>query len=418
MASGYQHGILLNLQQFNQQLLQVFFVGLTIGMLRTVVPALAESEFGVAKGSFLLLTAFVVAFGVVKGALNFVAGALSEHWGRKKVLLLGWLLALPIPWLIYFAPSWDWIVAATLLLGVNQGLTWSMTQTAKLDLSHANQRGLAIGFNEFAGYLGVALAGIITAYLATALGARLGLLWFGNAVLWLALAFTLGFVKETLPWARAEGRQPDATAVKPPSTWQVFLWVSWQDRRLAVISQAGLVEKFVDALVWVFWPVYLYQQGLSLATLSLVIGIYGLVWGMAQLLTGHWSDIFGRKPLIVSGMWLCGAGVWLMLLGEGVLWWSLAAASTGFGMALLYPTLSAAVADLASPQWRGSAIGVYRFWRDLGYGVGALALGLIGLWFGQVEAGFIFTAVAMFISGGVVLWGYSEVKPLTNNAKS
>ena len=204
-----QQGIRANLGQFLHQLLQVLLVGLTIGMMHTVVPALAESEFGVPKDSFVLLSAFVVAFGVVKGTMNFVAGRLSERLGRKRVLLLGWLVALPIPPMIWYAPDWNWIVLATVLLGINQGLTWSMTQTAKLDITRLDERGLTIGLNEFAGYLGVALAGIATAYLATLLGARVGLLVFGLSTIGLALLLTQLWVKDTLPWAKAEAARPD-----------------------------------------------------------------------------------------------------------------------------------------------------------------------------------------------------------------
>jgi MFS family permease len=425
----YRYGIRVNLAQFSHQLVQVFFVGLTIGMFRTVVPALAESEFGVAKGSFMMLMAFVTAFGFVKGTLNFVAGRLSERIGRKKVLFIGWLAAVPIPFMILYAPSWSWIVAATVLLGINQGLAWSMTQTSKLDLTTTDQRGLTIGLNEFAGYFGVAVAGIITGYLATAYGPREGLMIFGLTVVALAGLLTLLWVKDTLPWAHAEGKKHAAglmTGPKPryptnisdkPGTWEVFTLMSWRDARMASISQAGLVEKFVDALVWVFFPVYLYQHGLSLAGIGWVVGVYGFVWGLSQFVTGHWSDRVGRKKPIVAGMWLCGAGVALVLLGEGELWWSFAAAVMGFGMALLYPTLSAAVSDIAHPNWRGSAIGIYRFWRDLGYGIGALLLGAVAALFGGIEAGFWFTAAAMFVSGLVVLLACEETHPRLNPAK-
>jgi MFS family permease len=424
----YRYGIRHNFAQFSHQLVQVFLVGLTIGMFRTVVPALAESEFGVAKGSFMMLMAFVTAFGFVKGTLNFVAGRLSERMGRKKVLFIGWLAAVPIPFMILYAPSWNWIVAATVLLGVNQGLTWSMTQTAKLDLTTANQRGLTIGLNEFSGYFGVAVAGIVTGYMAAAYGPREGLMLFGLAVILLAGLLTLVWVKDTLPWAQAEGKQHAAgkmTGPKPrypanisdtPGTWEVFTLMSWRDARMASISQAGLVEKFVDALVWVFFPVYLHQRGLSLPGIGWVVGVYGFVWGISQFFTGHLSDRVGRKKPIVAGMWLCGAGVALVILGEGKLWWSLAAAVTGFGMALLYPTLSAAVSDIAHPNWRGSAIGIYRFWRDLGYGIGALLLGAVAAAFGGIEAGFWFTAAAMFVSGAIVLLACEETHPRLNPA--
>ena len=427
-VADYRYGIRHNFAQFSHQLVQVFFVGLAIGMFRTVVPALAESEFGVARGSFMMLMAFVTAFGFVKGTLNFVAGRLSERIGRKKVLIAGWVAALPIPFMILYAPSWGWIVAATVLLGVNQGLAWSMTQTSKLDLTTSDQRGLTIGLNEFSGYFGVAVAGIVTGYLATAYGAREGLLIFGLVVVGVAGLLTLAWVKDTLPWAQAEGKKHAAglmTGPAPryptniserPGTWEVFTLMSWRDARLASVSQAGLVEKFVDALVWVFFPVYLYQQGLSLSGIGWVVGVYGFVWGVSQFFTGHWSDRVGRKKPIVAGMWLCGAGVALVLMGEGELWWSFAAAVMGFGMALLYPTLSAAVSDIAHPNWRGSAIGIYRFWRDLGYGIGALLLGAVAALFGGIAAGFWFTAAAMFVSGLVVLVACEETHPRLNPA--
>jgi len=422
------HGIRANLDQFMHQLLQVMLVGFTIGMMRTVIPALSESEFGVPKNSFMLLTAFVVAFGFVKGTLNFVAGRLSERIGRKTVLLLGWVAALPIPLLVYYAPSWSWIVSATVLLGINQGLTWSMTQTAKLDITRADQRGFTIGLNEFSGYVGLAIAGIITAYLATALGARTGLLIFGLATVSLAILLTLLWVKDTLPWAKAEAAKHKAglvIAAKPrypaniaahPDTWEVFTLVSWRDKRLAAISQAGMVEKFVDALVWVFYPVFLYQHGMSLPQIGWIVGVYGFVWGGSQFFTGKLSDHIGRHKPNVLGMWICGAGVAMMLLNKGVAWWSFSAAVTGFGMALLYPNLSAAVADISHPNWRGSAIGIYRFWRDLGYGIGALGLGIAAHFSGSVESAFWFVALSMFVSGTLLWWLGEETHPRLNPA--
>lgn len=363
----HRYGITANRVQFIHQLVQVLLVGLAIGMTRTVVPALAESEFGVARGSFLLLASFVIAFGVVKSVLNFVAGRLSETRGRKQVLVMGWVAALPIPFLIAFAPDWNWIVAATVLLGVNQGLCWSMTQTAKLDITSPDQRGVTIGLNEFSGYVSVALAGIITGYFATLLGPRMGLLAFGLTVSGAGLVLSVVFVRDTLPWAKADAKKHSPTGnIDAPSTWEVFKRMSWADKRLAAVSQAGLVEKFVDALVWIIYPVFLFGRGLNLAEIGWVIGVYGVVWGTFQLVTGRLSDKVGRYWPNVLGMWICGGGVALMMLGEGAVWWSFSAAVSGFGMALLYPNLSAAVADIAPPQWRGSAIGIYRFWRDFG----------------------------------------------------
>lgn len=420
------HGIRENLGQFAHQVAQVFFVGLTLGMLRTVVPALSEAEFGVARGSFLLLSSFVVAFGVVKGSLNFVAGRLSERVGRRKVLLWGWLSALPIPVMIWHAPDWNWIVAATVLLGVNQGFTWSMTQTSKLDLAHGNQRGLAIGTNEFAGYVGVAVAGIVTAYLAAHFGPRTGLLWFGLATLGAAGIATLLWVRETLPWARLEAAK-HATASGPrprypknvsakPSTWEMFTLMSWRDRRMAALCQAGLVEKFVDAWMWVIAPVWLYQRGLPLPQIGWIVGGYGIVWGVAQFWTGRLSDRIGRLKPIVWGMWLCGGGIGLLPLVDAPVWLLGCAALSGFGMALLYPNLSAAVADIAHPDWRGSAIGIYRFWRDFGYAVGAGLVGLTAALTGALESTFWLVAGAMAVSGLAVRLLAEETLPRLNPA--
>ena len=424
-----KHGIRHNKSQFIHQLLQVLLVGLTIGMTRTVVPALAESDFGVPKNSFVLLSSFVVAFGLVKGSMNFIAGRLSERIGRKRVLLTGWLVALPIPIMIWFAPSWSWVVAATVLLGVNQGLTWSMTQTSKLDITRLEERGLTLGLNEFSGYVGVALAGIATAYMASQFGARQAILIFGMAVIVLALVLTQLWVKDTLPWAKAEAAKhaPGAAqALRPryplgvsanPSTKEIFTLMSWRDKRLMALSQAGMVEKFVDALVWIFYPVFLYQKGVSFPNVGWIIGFYGFVWGGSQLFTGRLSDRVGRHRLNVWGMLICGAGVAAMMLGEGVAWWAASAAVSGFGMALLYPNLSAAVADISHPSWRGSAIGIYRFWRDLGYGIGAFGLGLAAHFTGQMQAAFWFVAASMFASGALLWWLGEETHPRLNPAR-
>jgi MFS family permease len=420
-------GVEANRAQVVHLLVQVLLVGFAIGMTRTVIPALAETEFGLARGSVLLLTSFVLAFGLVKAVMNFVAGRWSERIGRKAVLVWGWVVALPIPVMIWAAPNWGWIVAATVLLGINQGLCWSMTQTAKLDLTRPDERGLVMGLNEFSGYVGVALAGVATAYIAEFLGARLGLLVFGLGVIGLALALSVLGLRESLPWAKAEtaahrSAPPSnlsrlATASETPSTREVFAVVSWRDRRLAALSQAGLVEKFVDALVWVILPVFLVGQGASLTEMGWIVGVYGLVWGVAQLFTGRLSDRVGRFWPNVLGMWICGAGVALVVLGSGVLWWSFAAAVAGFGMALLYPNLGASVADLTPPAWRGSAIGIYRFWRDLGYALGALGLGLVAHLTGALEPAFWFVALSMLVSGAVLYYWGEETHPLLASPK-
>lgn len=387
--------------QVIQLALQVFLTGLMLGLVRTVVPALAETEFGVAQGSALALVSFVVAFGVVKAAMNFVAGRLSERVGRRAVLIAGWIVALPVPVMIWAAPGWGWIVAATALLGVNQGMTWSMSQTMKLDLAGPGERGRAMGINEFAGYGGVAVAGVLTGWAATMLGARVGLLVTGLTVTGLALVLAIMAVRETRAGAPVVGGTL--------GTGAVFARMTWGDRRLAALCQAGLVEKFVDALVWIVLPVWLYAQGVGLTGIGWITGTYGIVWGVAQLWTGRLSDRVGRYWPNVGGMWICGAGVALFPLGEGMAWWAFAAAVTGGGMALLYPNLGAAVADIAPAEWRGSAIGIYRFWRDLGYALGALALGIV--LDGGPEAAFWMVAGAMVVSGALLALWSEEARP-------
>ena len=395
-------GLRENLGPFLQQLLQVFFVGLTIGLQRTVIPALAETEFGVAQGSIASLFAFVVSFGLVKGAMNFVSGRLSDQVGRRKVLIWGWLVALPIPFVILFAPTWGWIVAANVLLGVNQGFCWSMTVTAKFDIARPDQRGLATGVNEFAGYGGVAIAGLATGYLASQFDPRTALFAFGLIVNLLALAAALLAFAETRPQASAASKASDVSAQS------IFALVTWRSRDFQALSQAGSIEKFVDALMWALVPVYLAAQGVGLVTIGWITATYGLVWGASQLLTGPLSDRIGRKPPIVAGFAICAAGVATFPLLSAPIAWAGAAAVTGIGMGLLYPNLIAAVGDLAEPEWRGSALGVYRFWRDLGYAFGALAIGLVADALGNLEAGFWITAGAMALSGLWLLVGLSE----------
>lgn len=405
--------------QYLLQLVQVFFVGLTLGMTRTVVPAVAESDFGVPKGDLALITTFVVAFGIVKGVMNFVAGALSETLGRKRVLVIGWLVALPIPWMIWQAPSvggWNWIVAATILLGVNQGLTWSMTLTSKLDLTRPDQRGLTNGLNEFCGYFAVAIAGVVTGYLSDWLGPRIGLLIFGLAVILPALAVAIMLVHETraaqipLSLSRqrsiesqrsAEGEGGGEGAIRARD---VFL-LSLRDRTFFALCQAGLFEKFIDCLMWVVLPLFLNERAIDLKNIGWIPGIYAATWGCLQILTGPLSDRVGRKPLIVSGMLLCAAGAAMLPCVNHALWWGACAAITGLGMAMLYPTLGAAVSDLAPAQTgaRGAVLGVYRFWRDLGYAIGGLALALTA--YGGLELTWCFWIVAACVAAsGVFLW--------------
>lgn len=418
-----RQGIRINLHQFIWQAVQVAFVGLVIGMERTVLPVVAQQDFGVPKSSFLFLMSFIVSFGLVKGVLNFVAGRLSERIGRKPVLVMGWLAALPIPPLIYFAPNWWWIVAANLFLGINQGFAWSMTVTSKVDITRAEQRGLATGINEFAGYAAVGLAGIVTGYLASRYGSRPALLGFALLVIAAGLTTALRFVRETLPWARAESRRhADGRhqGVKPtfaeglsahPSSLQVFAFVSFRHPTFSALCQAGVANKVADTLLWVLFPLYLHGQGLDVVDIGWVTGVYGLSWGVSQLWTGPLSDRVGRKPPIVAGLWLLAAGVAAVTLVSGKPAWLAAAAVMGVGMALLYPNLIASVADLSHPNWRSSSLGTYRYWRDTGYALGALALGGVAQVAGLIAPAFWFTAGLLTASGLWVLLRAQETLP-------
>jgi len=396
------HGIFNNKHQFLLQLFQVFLVGLTIGMTRTVVPGLAESEFGLQQQQFFLLASFVVVFGLVKAIMNLLAGHLSDRYGRKTVLISGWIVALPIPFMLLYAPNWNWIIAATFLLGLNQGLAWSMSLNSKLDLAKSTQKGLVNGLNEFSGYAAVGIAGVITAYFVNLYGAREGLFIFSTLVILTGLFLSVILVKNTMPWAHLH--QQSAPPSEPQTLGQLFKTASWNNPNLVALNQAGLVEKFTDALVWIFLPVYFLSQDLTLIEGSAIISIYAVVWGASQLITGPLSDKIGRKGLIVWGMWLCGLGVLSIPLTQNVLLWSLEAAFIGVGMAMLYPNLGASVADFSPVKHRASLIGIYRFWRDLGYAVGALLMGLMAQWLNSMEVAFWLVGVSMLLSGLWVQW--------------
>jgi MFS family permease len=398
----YTRGIEANRGQFSLQMLQVFFVGLVIGMERVVIPALAR-DFGVARGAFLFLASFVLSFGLVKGTLNLVAGDLADRFGRKPVLLAGWLAAIPIPLLIYFAPNWWWIVAANALLGVNQGFTWTMTVTSQIDLASSHQRGLAVGINEATGYIAVGVAGLGAALLAHQLGARPALLLFGLATIIAALA-TLVRVRDTLAWVHAEHAEVHGTRPVVDHSQRLaatFVRISFRDRGGRALCQGGVVNKIADTLVWVMFPLYFRAHGAGLVEIGWLTGIYAVTWGLSQLWTGHLADRIGRKRPVVAGFFLLAGGIALTGLGRGAGLWLPAAAIMGVGMALLYPNLIAAMSDRAPPLIRGKALGTYRYWRDTGYAAGALLLGSIAQ-FAHAALPAIWTTAALVAGSG--LW--------------
>jgi MFS family permease len=388
-------GIKVNASQFFLQVLLVFFVGMTVGLERNIVPVLAKEEFGV--GSFSVLFSFIFSFGIVKALLNLFSGVWSERWGRKPLLILGWIAAIPVPLMIIFAKSWLWVAVANIFLGINQGLTWTMTQTSKLDMAGEKERGLAAGLNEWGGYFGVAVATIVTGYLAVIYGIRPVPFYFGLGFIAVALFISVVFVRETLPFARIS---PASLLVRRQSFYEVVERVSWKDKTMFSCSQAGLVEKFADVMVWVAFPLFFFNS-MDVDKIGVVVAAYGISWGFLQLIAGPLSDRIGRKWLIVAGTWLCSLGILLTVLGSGFYFWLFTSTLTGTGMALLYPTLIAAIGDASAPEWRASALGVYRMWRDSGYALGALIIGLSMDLFG-VEASFYITACLMIASGAVV----------------
>jgi MFS family permease len=404
-------GLRANWRQFALLIIVNAFVGAMVGLERTVVPLIAEADFGLVSRTAVL--SFIVSFGVVKAIANLFAGRMGDRWGRKRILVAGWLVGLPVPLLIIFAPSWNWIVFANVLLGVNQGLCWSTTVIMKIDLVGPQQRGLAMGLNEFAGYLAVSLAALGSGYLAATYGLRPAPFLPGLALVVFGLFFSLFFVRETRPFAELEAQLDSAekgTNDDAPSFAQILLLTSWKNKTLFSVSQAGMVNNLNDGMVWGLLPLFLVGFGLSVGRIGLLAATYPGVWGVSQLFTGALSDRIGRKGLIAGGMWVQAAGIGLLVWGRSFSWWLTAVTLLGLGTGMVYPTLLAAISDVAHPTWRGSAVGVYRLWRDGGYAVGALMSGLLADWLGMGTAIAVIGALTL-LSGVVVTAVMQETLP-------
>lgn len=397
--AGLELGLRANFSQFILFSVLTVWVGWFLGMERVVVPLLAKDVFEVA--SFILIMSFIASFGFSKAILNMFSGSWSDRLGRKRVLILGWIVGLPIPFIILGAPDWSWIVFANVLMGFNQALTWTMTVTAKLDLVGESNKGFALGFNEFSGYAGQASGGIITGFLAANYGLAPYPFYFGLASVGLGLLLSTTLAKETIKYALHEAKIRNVPYSKQ-GFLDVFAQTSWRDRTLFACSQAGLIEKFTDTLVWGVYPIFLAARQIDILTIGLIVGLYQSVWGISQLLTGAFSDRVGRKPPIVGGMWLMALGLILAAYGDSLALFYLSSVIVGFGMALVYPVLLASVSDVARPETRGASLGVYRFWRDSGYGFGAVFLGVVADSLGLVSA-FYLSALMLFLSGLLVL---------------
>ncbi|MCZ6567665.1 MAG: MFS transporter [Actinobacteria bacterium] len=371
-------GLRANLAQFTLLVVVNALVGGMLGQERTVLPLLAKEEFGL-TGITVAMT-FIVAFGLVKAVTNFVAGTLSDRLGRKPILVTGWLIGLPVPLLLIWAPVWGWVVFANVLLGINQGLTWSTTVIMKIDLAGPKQRGLAMGLNEAAGYMAVSVTALLTGYIAARTGLRPEPFYLGIAYAALGLGLSTFAVRETRHYAvfeAANHRAADDALDEGLSTREVFIQTSFAEPSLSAASQAGLVNNLNDGMAWGLLPLFFAAAGVSVGRIGVLAAIYPAVWGLGQLVTGVWSDRVGRKGLIVAGMWIQAVAIGLIASGEEFAMWAVAMALLGVGTALVYPTLLAAVGDVAHPRWRASAVGVYRMWRDTGFAVGALLAGII-----------------------------------------
>ncbi|HEU5160674.1 MAG TPA: MFS transporter [Streptosporangiaceae bacterium] len=390
-------GLRANLAQFSLLVAVNALVGGMLGQERTVLSPLAEQSFHLA--AYTAALTYILAFGVTKAAANFFAGTWSDRYGRKPVLVAGWLIGLPVPLLLIWAPSWGWVVAANVLLGVNQGLTWSTTVIMKIDLVGPERRGLAMGLNEAAGYLAVAATAMATGHLAAAYGLRPAPFLLGVAYAALGLGLSTLKVRETRGHAHHEAAAT-AGADDPPATRRIFVRTSLTEPALSSACQAGMVNNLNDGLAWGLFPLLFAAHGLSIGQIGLLAALYPAVWGAGQLATGAASDRYGRKPFIVAGMLLQAAALALVAAGTGFAAWAVALTLLGVGTAMVYPTLLAAIGDVAHPAWRARAVGVYRLWRDGGFAVGALVSGAVADVFGIPAA--VWTVAALTAASGLI----------------
>jgi MFS family permease len=368
-------GLRENWQQFSLLVLLNAFVGGMVGLERTVVPLIGSQEFRIA--STTIVVSFIVSFGVVKAFANLISGHLADLYGRKHLLVAGWLFGLPVPFMIGWGPTWGWVVAANALLGINQGLAWSMTVIMKVDLVGPKSRGLAVGLNEFAGYLSVGLTAFLTGYIASRYGLRPQPFYLGIGYAAVGLVLATLLVRDTRHHVRLEASRHAAASMDTLGFWQIFRRTSFGDRNLFAASQAGLVNNLNDGMSWGIFPLFFASFGLGVERIGTLKAVYPVVWGVLQTVTGPLSDRWGRKGLIAAGMWVQAVALCLTAATHSYRWWLVASVLLGVGTAMVYPTLIASVSDASHPIWRARSLSVYRFWRDMGYAIGALLAGII-----------------------------------------
>jgi len=401
-------GLRENLLQFSLLVVVNAFVGAMVGMERAILPAIAEQEFHLIAHSAVL--AFIVVFGASKAITNYFAGKFSDTYGRKTLLVAGWLVAIPVPFLLIWAPSWGWVLLANLFLGISQGITWSTTVIMKIDLAGPKSRGLAMGINEFAGYFAVGAAALATGWIAGRYGLRPEPFYLGIAFVAVGLALSFFLVGETRYHALHEASLAGKTAeTEFLSQKEVFGRTTLRDVNLSSISQAGLVNNLNDGMAWGLFPIVFAAAGMSLTEIGWLAAVYPAVWGVSQLFTGALSDKMGRKGLIVYGMWVQALGIAVIALSASFAWFVLGGVLLGVGTAMVYPTLLAAIGDVANPSWRASAVGVYRFWRDLGYAVGAIISGVVSDFLGTGSAMWLVAGLT-FLSGVIAALRMQETR--------
>jgi MFS family permease len=401
-------GLKENWYQFALLVIVNGFVGAMIGLERTILPQIAEKEFGLAVKTAIL--SFIVVFGFTKAFTNYFAGRWSDQVGRKKILVLGWLIAVPVPFLLMWAPSWTWVLVANFFLGVSQGLTWSTTVIMKIDLVGSERRGLAMGFNEFAGYFAVAMSALATGYVASHYGLRPQPFYLGIAYVVIGLVMSILMVHETKGHVTHEMKLAFANGnhlSEPLSQKEVFTRTTLKDKNLSSVTQAGFVNNLNDGMAWGLFPILFASHGLSLEKIGWLAAIYPATWGLFQLWTGHASDSWGRKGLIVWGMWIQAVGIVVTMFSEQFFGFALGGVLLGVGTAMVYPTLLAAIGDVAHPSWRASSVGIYRLWRDSGYAIGAIISGIVADFFG-ITAAIGLVALITFLSGIVVKFRMTE----------
>ena len=392
-------GLRENLGQFSLLVVVNAFVGAMVGMERAILPSIAEQDFHLAAKSAVL--SFIVVFGVTKALTNYLAGRVSDRFGRKHVLIAGWLAAVPVPFLLMWAPSWTYVLVANALLGLSQGLTWSTTIIMKIDLAGPRNRGLAMGLNEFAGYAALAASALATGFVAARYGLRPEPFYLGVAFVVLGLALSAIAVRETKHHVAVESKlHGELSAERIPTQREVFWRTTLLDPNLSSVSQAGLVNNLNDGMAWGLFPLVFAAAQMDLAQIGMLAAIYPATWSIVQLFTGAWSDRVGRKWLIASGMWVQSLGIAAVTVTDRFAGFATGAVVLGMGTAMVYPTLLAAIGDVAHPSWRASSIGVYRLWRDLGYAVGALLAGLTADALGLPAA--MWLVAALTFASGVV----------------